>query len=43
MTLEAFGGAEDELNEPYVRLLMLVRAVNEENILLKVEKEEIEI
>lgn len=35
-------GAEDDLNEPFVRLLMLVRAVNEENILVKESGEEIE-
>lgn len=39
---KAFCGAEDDLNEPFVRLLMLVRAVNEENILVKKAIEEIE-
>jgi len=32
-----FGGAEEGLNEPFVRLLMLVRSVNEENVLKKGE------
>jgi hypothetical protein len=30
-----FRGAEEGLNEPFMRLLMLVRAVNEENVLVK--------
>jgi len=34
-------GAEDDLNEPFVRLLMLIRAVNEENGLRKEVIEEI--
>lgn len=28
-------GAEDDLHEPFVRFLILVRTVNEENILVK--------
>ena len=28
-------GAENDLNKPFVRLLMLVRAVNEEDIVVK--------
>ncbi|CAM4272812.1 hypothetical protein SAMN06265348_109314 [Pedobacter westerhofensis] len=28
-------GAEDDLNEPFIRLLMLVKTVNEENVLVK--------
>jgi len=40
--LKGLCGAEDDLNEPFVRLLMLVRAVNEENILMKEIGEEIE-
>lgn len=35
-------GAEDDLNEPLVWLLILVRAVNEENFLVKKAREEIE-
>jgi len=35
-------GAEEELDEPFVRLLMLVRAANEESILVKEVEEEIE-
>lgn len=35
-------GAEDDLNESFVRLLMLVRAVNEGIILVKEAGEEIE-
>lgn len=34
-------GAEDDLNEPFVRLLMLIRAVNEENVLEKEVEERI--
>lgn len=34
-------GAEGDLNEPFIRLLMLVRAVNEENVLVKEVGEEI--
>jgi hypothetical protein len=29
------GGDEEGLDEPFVRLLMLVRAINEENVLEK--------
>ena len=42
MISKAFRGAEDDLNEPFVRLLMLVRVVNEENVLVKEVGEEIE-
>jgi hypothetical protein len=35
-------GDWDDLNEPFVPLLMLVRAVNEANILAKVVREEID-
>ncbi|RAJ37394.1 hypothetical protein LY11_00471 [Pedobacter cryoconitis] len=42
MTSEAFCGVEDDLNEPFVRLLMLVRAVNEENVLVNFVEEKIE-
>jgi hypothetical protein len=33
--IRPLGGAEDNLNEPFVQLLMLVRAVNKENALGK--------
>ncbi|EDM37636.1 hypothetical protein PBAL39_14464 [Pedobacter sp. BAL39] len=36
-------GAEEGLNEPFLRLLMLVKAVNEENVLVKAVEDEIEI
>jgi len=43
MVSKAFFGAEDSLNEPFVRLLMLVRAVNEENVLEKKLKKRLDI
>jgi len=36
-------GAEEELNEPFVRLLMLIRTVNEENVMVKESDEEVEV
>lgn len=42
MILGALCGAEGGLAEPFVRLLMLVRAVNEENVLGKEAGEKIE-